>query len=97
MSSHHLDVTLNRLHLKGRLDKWGMLGLKPKRRQYIFDGTRAYVIGDLLIDLQLRSCPDKYNIPPCYGEHRMNCEKLLSEPPHKPLYVDIDVPHISPT
>ena len=94
--SHHLDVTLNRLHLKGRLDKWGLLGLKPKREQYTFGGTRAYVVGDLIIDLQLRSCTDKYNIPPCYGEHRMNREKLLSEPPHKPLYVDIDVPHISP-
>ena len=74
-----------------------MYGLEPRRWQYTFGGTRAYMVSDLLTDLQLRRCTDKYDIPPCYAEHRMNREWQLLEPPHKPLYVDIDVPHISLT
>ena len=92
-----MDVTLNRLLLKGRLDKWGMLGLEPRRGQCTFGGTRAYMVSDLLIDLQLRSCTEIFNIPPCYGEHRTNRETQLFEPPEEPYYVDVDMPHISLT
>ena len=42
------------------------------------------MVRDLLIVLQLRSCAEKYNIPLCYGEHRRNCERRLSEPPQNP-------------
>ena len=48
----------------------------------------------MLVDLQQRSCKVNYNIPPCYGEHRTNREKRLSELLHDPKYVDIDVPHL---
>ena len=81
---YHLDVTLNHLHLKGCLDKWGMQGLELRCGQYTFDGTRAYMVRDLLIDLQLRGWIDKYNIPPCFGEHRMNRENDCPNPHTNP-------------
>ena len=62
----------------------GYVGARAKARAIHFGGTRAYMVRDLLIDLQLRSCTDKYNIPPYFGEHQKNREKRLSEPPHKP-------------
>ena len=75
----------------------GYVGAGAKAWAIQLRWKRAYMVIDLLIDLQLRSCTEKYNIPPCYGEHWTNRDKRLFEPPHKPLYVDIDVPHISPT
>ena len=32
----------------------------------------------------LRSCAEKYNILPCYGERRTNRERRFSEPPQNP-------------
>ena len=54
------------------LDKWGMEGPEPRCGQYTVWGTPTVLVRDLLIDLQLRSCKDKFNIPSCYGEHRTN-------------------------
>ena len=62
----------------------GNVGARAGRGQYRFGGTHAYMVSDLLIDLQLRRCTSKFNIPPCYGEHRTNREKRLSEPAHEP-------------
>ena len=56
----------------------------PKSGQYTFGGTRAYVVKDLLIDLQLRSCVEKCNIPPCNGEQQTNCENDCPNPHTKP-------------
>ena len=53
----------------------GYVGARAKAWAIHFGGTRAYMVRDLLIDLQLRSYIDKYNIPPCFGEHRANREK----------------------
>ena len=53
----------------------GYVGARAKAWAIHFGGTCAYMVRDLLIDLQLRSYIDKYNIPPCFGEHRANREK----------------------
>ena len=45
----------------------GYVGARAKAWAIHFGGTRAYMVRDLLIDLQLRSYIDKYNIPPCFG------------------------------
>ena len=45
----------------------GYVGARAKARAIHFGGTCAYMVRDLLIDLQLRSYIDKYNIPPCFG------------------------------
>ena len=53
----------------------GYVGARAKARAIHFGGTRSYMIKDLLIDLQLRSCTDKYNLRPCFVQYRTNREK----------------------
>ena len=43
------------------------------------------MVRDFLIDIQLWSCTDKYNICPCCGEHRTNCDRWLSNPHTIPI------------
>ena len=62
----------------------GYVGARAKAWAIHFGGTRAYMVRDLLIDLQLRSCTEKYDIPPSYGEHWTNRDKRLFESPHDP-------------
>ena len=62
----------------------GYVGAGAKAWEIQLRWKRAYKVIDLLIDLQLRICKDKYNIPMCYGEHRTNFEKQLFEPSHEP-------------
>ena len=57
----------------------GYEGFRAKTWAIHLCGTRAYMVRDLLIDIQLRSCTEKFNIPLCYGDHRRKRERRLFE------------------